>query len=64
LADNADLDAAVTIMHDALDTAPGKPMAQVQRRASEFLHDVAERWGDTSQLKGVRDALASKDSEK
>ncbi|MFG2444975.1 hypothetical protein ACGFQG_19085 [Nocardia fluminea] len=61
LAEDADLDAAVAIMHDALDTSPGKPMAQVQRRASEFLRDVAERWGDTSQLKGVRDALASKD---
>lgn len=64
LAEDADLDAAVSIMHDALDASPGKPMAQVQRRASEFLHDVAERWGDTSQLKGVRDALASKDGEK
>ncbi|MGW6620672.1 hypothetical protein ACWF99_05520 [Nocardia sp. NPDC055002] len=64
LAEDADLDAAVAIMHDALDTSPDKPMAQVQRRASEFLRDVADRWGDTSQLKGVRDALASKDGDK
>ncbi|MFE7720545.1 hypothetical protein ACFU44_16065 [Nocardia rhizosphaerihabitans] len=64
LADDGDLDAAVTIMHDALSTSQGKPMTQVQRRASEFLHDVAERWGDTAQLKGVRDALASSKDDK
>lgn len=63
LADDGDLDAAVTIMHDALSTSQGKPMTQVQRRVSEFLDDVAERWGDTAQLNGVRDALASKDDE-
>ncbi|WP_218719369.1 hypothetical protein [Nocardia sp. MH4] len=64
IAESGDLDTAVAIMHDALETTTqGKPMTQVHRRASEFLHDVARRWGDTAQLRSVRDALTSKEDD-
>lgn len=59
LAEDADLDAATGIMLKALDVSPGKPMMQVRRRGSEFVHDAATRWGDTSQLRAVHEALAS-----
>jgi len=59
LSEDADLDAAAGIMLDALDISHGSLMMQVQRRSSEFVRDAAARWGDTSQLRAVRDALAS-----
>ncbi|MBF6207934.1 hypothetical protein IU483_28195 [Streptomyces gardneri] len=61
LAEDADLDAATSIMLDALGVSPGKPMMQVPRRVSEFVHDATARWGDASQLRAVREALASID---
>ncbi|WP_159929865.1 MULTISPECIES: hypothetical protein [Nocardia] len=59
LAEDADWDAATSIMLDALGVSPGKPMMQVPRRVSEFVHDATARWGDASQLRAVREALAN-----
>ncbi|MER7449193.1 hypothetical protein ABTW96_02770 [Nocardia beijingensis] len=57
LSENADLDAAAAIMLDALDVSPGKAMMQVRRRSSEFLQEAGARWGETVQLRAVREAL-------
>ncbi|WP_280262237.1 hypothetical protein [Nocardia abscessus] len=59
LAEDADLDAATSIMLNALGVSPGKPMMQVRRRVSEFVQDATARWGDTLQLRAVREALAN-----
>jgi hypothetical protein len=59
LAEDADLDAATSIMLDALGVSPGNPMMQVRRRVSEFVQDATARWGDTLQLRAVREALAN-----
>jgi transcriptional regulator with XRE-family HTH domain len=59
LAEDADLDSAAGIMLDALDVSPGKPMMQVRRRGEEFVQDAVSRWGNTSQLRTVQEALAS-----
>ncbi|MFX0578399.1 hypothetical protein [Nocardia nepalensis] len=59
LSEEADLDAAVAIMHEALSPSRGRLMLQVQCRGSEFVRDAAARWGSTSQLRTVQDALAS-----
>ncbi|UGT68311.1 hypothetical protein LTT66_35070 [Nocardia gipuzkoensis] len=59
LTKDADLDAATSIMLDALGVSPGKPMMQVRRRVSEFVQDATARWGDTLQLRAVREALAN-----
>jgi septum formation topological specificity factor MinE len=59
LSEDADLDSAVAIMLDALKVAAGKPMIQVLRRGSEFVRDAGVRWGETAQLRVVREALAS-----
>ncbi|MEU2035934.1 hypothetical protein [Nocardia amamiensis] len=53
----ADLDYAAALVVDALDVSAGKPMMQVRRRASEFVHDAAARWGRPQQLAAVSDAL-------
>ncbi|WP_431972300.1 hypothetical protein [Nocardia sp. bgisy134] len=62
LAKDADLDSAAGIMLDALHVSPGKPMLQVRRRGSEFVKDAAARWGESAQLRAVREALASMNS--
>ncbi|NKY28700.1 hypothetical protein [Nocardia gamkensis] len=59
LAEDADLDSATAIMLDALESCSGNPMMQVRRRCSEFVHDAGARWGETAQLRAVREALAS-----
>ncbi|WP_280249394.1 hypothetical protein [Nocardia abscessus] len=59
LAEDADLDAATSIMLDALGVSPSNPMMQVRRRVSEFVQDATARWGDTLQLRAVREALAN-----
>ncbi len=57
LSDAADLDHAAALMIDALDAPTGKPLMQVRRRASEFVHDAAARWGELPQLAAVSAAL-------
>ncbi|MFI6362281.1 hypothetical protein ACIBG0_05980 [Nocardia sp. NPDC050630] len=59
LTDDADLDAATDIMLDALDPSRGTLMLQVQRRGSEFVRDATVRWGNTSELRMLRDMLTS-----
>lgn len=59
LSENADLDAAAAIMLDALDVSPGKAMMQVRRRSAEFLQEAGARWGETIQLRAVREALVN-----
>ncbi len=59
LSEDADLDAAVAVMHEALTPARGNLMLQVQRRGSEFVRDAAARWGPTPELRTVEDVLAS-----
>ncbi|MFD0366301.1 hypothetical protein ACFQZZ_33115 [Nocardia sp. GCM10030253] len=59
LSDDADPDAAVAIMLEALNPSRGRLMLQVQRRGSEFLRDATARWGTTSQLRTVQEVLAS-----
>src|SRR5690606_21592436 len=63
LSDNADMDAAVAIMHEALRSARGRPMLQVQRRGSEFVQDATARWGPTPELRMMADVLASSPGE-
>ncbi|WP_174188489.1 hypothetical protein [Nocardia barduliensis] len=59
LAEDADLDSAAGIMLAALEVTSREPMMQVRRRGMEFVHDAAARWGDTSQLRAVREVLGS-----
>ncbi|MET8776600.1 hypothetical protein ABZV58_16455 [Nocardia sp. NPDC004654] len=64
LSEDADLDAAVAIMHEALSPTRGRLMLQVQRRGSEFVRDAAARWGTTPELRTVEDVLASSREER
>ncbi|MGQ4618108.1 hypothetical protein [Nocardia sp. R7R-8] len=64
LSEDADLDGAVAIMHEALGPTRGTLMLQVQRRGSEFVRDAAARWGMTPELRTVDDALASSSEER
>lgn len=64
LSDDADLDAAVAIMHEALSPTRGTLMLQVQRRGSEFVRDAVARWGTTPELRTVEDVLASNRGER
>ncbi|WP_194828535.1 hypothetical protein [Nocardia sp. XZ_19_231] len=64
LSDDADLDAAVAVMHEALTPTRGRLMLQVQRRGSEFVRDAAARWGTTPEMRSVEDTLASRREER
>ncbi|MBF6465715.1 hypothetical protein IU427_11090 [Nocardia beijingensis] len=59
VSEGADLDSAAAIMLDALQVSVGKPMIQICCRAAEFMQDAGARWGETVQLRTVREALAS-----
>ncbi|WP_153408110.1 tetratricopeptide repeat protein [Nocardia macrotermitis] len=59
LSEGPDLDMATDIMLDALALTPGRPGIQMQRRATEFIRAAEARWGSTTPVAEVRDALAS-----
>jgi hypothetical protein len=41
----------------ALTISTGRPVISVQQRASEFVRDVIDRWGDIPQSRTIRDAI-------
>jgi hypothetical protein len=53
----ADLDHASTLVREALTISTGRPVISVQQRASEFVRDVIDRWGDVPQSRTIRDAI-------
>jgi hypothetical protein len=58
-AKGADLDYATTLVHDALAISAGRPVISVQQRASEFVRDVINRWGDIPQAGMIVDAASA-----
>jgi transcriptional regulator with XRE-family HTH domain len=53
---DADLDQASTLVHDAVTISADRPIISVQQRASEFVRDVVNRWGNVPQARTIRDA--------
>ncbi|WP_327148682.1 hypothetical protein [Nocardia sp. NBC_01329] len=53
-----DLERAVSLVIDALDTFPGEPMVPVRTRAAEFADDIASRWGDSPHLETARAVIS------
>ncbi|NEW54521.1 hypothetical protein GV794_02415 [Nocardia cyriacigeorgica] len=58
MSDEGDFDAAIGTMRKALDRPGGRFMTPIHARGTEFVHDAAARWGDSPQLREIREVLA------
>jgi hypothetical protein len=59
ISDNSDLDGATALIIDALYISSGQPMISLRQRASEFLREATDRWGNNFYTRSVREAIAS-----
>ncbi len=57
---SGDLDRASRLAIDAVDVSAGRPIIAVRQRTMEFVGRATRQWGDTRQVRAVRDALATK----
>jgi len=53
----ADLDRATGLIIDALSISDGRPIISVQQRTAEFVRDASDRWGKSTQIDALRDAM-------
>ncbi|GAB3831916.1 hypothetical protein ACFPIJ_29210 [Dactylosporangium cerinum] len=56
---NGDLDRASRLAVDALTVSAGRPIIAVRQRTMDFIQRAATHWGDTTQVRAVRDAATS-----